>query len=96
MSSNLEQPLTPHAHEDAPPGASAASRRATNQLTLAMAFCFVFMIAEVVGGYFAGSLAIMTECVRRVQGRACQTAVALTLPSTPPPPPTPQRCPPSL
>ena len=38
-----------------------ASLKARWQLWIAMIFCFVFMIAEVVGGYFAGSLAIMTE-----------------------------------
>ncbi len=40
---------------------SSASSRAKWQLGIAMVFCFVFMIGEVVGGYLAGSLAIMTE-----------------------------------
>jgi Co/Zn/Cd efflux system component len=31
------------------------------QLVWAAVFCVLFMIAEVVGGYLAGSLAIMTE-----------------------------------
>lgn len=44
----------------APPDHSA-NRKARWQLWIAMIFCFAFMIAEVVGGYFAGSLAIMTE-----------------------------------
>ena len=68
--SGLEESLTPRVdHED------AASSRASSQLTWAMIFCFVFMIAEVIGGYYAKSLAIMTECVG---------------PSPPPhPPPTP-------
>jgi Co/Zn/Cd efflux system component len=38
--------------------AAASARR---QLIMAMAFCFVFMVGEVVGGWLAGSLAIMTE-----------------------------------
>jgi hypothetical protein len=42
------------------PSLSARSRQ---KLLLAGAFCVLFMIAEVVGGYLAGSLAIMTECV---------------------------------
>ena len=64
MSDSLHQSLTPrgsdgHEHDHA----SAATARATSQLTWAMVFCFVFMIAEVIGGYYARSLAIMTECV---------------------------------
>lgn len=39
----------------------AAARRAKCQLIAAMVFCFAFMAAEVVGGYLAHSLAIMTE-----------------------------------
>ncbi|KAG5894775.1 hypothetical protein JTB14_005211 [Gonioctena quinquepunctata] len=34
---------------------------AWKKLSMAAAFCFAFMIAEVVGGYLAGSLAIMTD-----------------------------------
>jgi zinc transporter 2 len=34
---------------------------AIRQLSLAIALCFVFMIAETVGGYFSGSIAIMTD-----------------------------------
>ena len=57
--SGLEESLTPREdhHND------AAASRASSQLTWAMIFCFVFMIAEVIGGYYAKSLAIMTECV---------------------------------
>ncbi len=51
--------------EDAAPAAATAANasRANRQLLLAMVLCFVFMIGEVIGGYLAGSLAIMTECV---------------------------------
>lgn len=38
----------------------ASARRARCQLIWAMVFCVMFMIAEVVGGYLAKSLAIMT------------------------------------
>ncbi len=58
-------------HEDGPKGAdaapsskqaaAAASLRARRQLICAMVLCFIFMAGEVVGGYLAGSLAIMTE-----------------------------------
>jgi Co/Zn/Cd efflux system component len=45
---------------------SSAKRResdgkAIRQLSWAIVLCFVFMIAEVVGGYFSGSIAIMTD-----------------------------------
>lgn len=43
------------------PKETAAARRARIQLTIAMIFCFLFMAGEVVGGYLAHSLAIMTE-----------------------------------
>lgn len=38
-----------------------AARRARRQLTVATVLCFIFMGAEVVGGYYANSLAIMTD-----------------------------------
>ncbi len=44
-----------------PRGRDGSSLAARWQLWIAMIFCFMFMIGEVVGGYFAGSLAIMTE-----------------------------------
>lgn len=51
-----------HGHiEGGKPAKSSASSRARWQLIAAMIFCVFFMIAEVVGGYFAKSLAIMTE-----------------------------------
>ena len=34
---------------------------AQRQLTRAIVICFVFMVVEVIGGYMAGSLAIMTD-----------------------------------
>ena len=37
------------------------SHKARRQLLAAGALCFLFMIGEVVGGYYAGSLAIMTD-----------------------------------
>lgn len=43
------------------PKRSAQAERAKWQLITAMVFCFLFMIGEVIGGYYAGSLAIMTE-----------------------------------
>jgi Co/Zn/Cd efflux system component len=42
-------------------GRQAAATAANKKLIAAMCFCFLFMIAEVVGGYYAHSLAIMTE-----------------------------------
>ena len=40
------------------------NKKAKWQLVAAGVLCIFFMIAEVIGGYYAGSLAIMTECVR--------------------------------
>ena len=43
--------------------AAAQAKRVRYKLIAAMIFCLFFMVAEVVGGYLAHSLAIMTECV---------------------------------
>ena len=45
--------------------ASALNKAARAKLLAAGGFCILFMIGEVIGGYLAGSLAIMTECVVR-------------------------------
>jgi Co/Zn/Cd efflux system component len=50
-----------HAMKPAAIVADSASKRARRQLVLATSCCVLFMAAEVVGGYFAHSLAIMTE-----------------------------------
>ncbi|XP_072020105.1 proton-coupled zinc antiporter SLC30A2-like [Amphiura filiformis] len=52
-----------HCHSMKAPdeAAAAANKRATVQLSIAAAICLLFMIGEVIGGYFAGSLAIMTD-----------------------------------
>ena len=80
MSSSLTTVLSPRGEDDGECGEPHdPTARASAQLTLAMVLCFVFMIAEVVGGYFAGSLAIMTECV--AQAGAAAPARARRLPS---------------
>lgn len=43
------------------PKEASLSVQARRQLLAAGFFCFLFMIGEVVGGYYAGSLAIMTD-----------------------------------
>ncbi|XP_049640165.1 probable proton-coupled zinc antiporter SLC30A3 [Suncus etruscus] len=52
-----------HCHRDPlpPPGLSPERLRAQKQLCAACAVCCVFMAGEVVGGYLAHSLAIMTD-----------------------------------
>lgn len=56
-----------HSHGDAVGGKcahgddDARELAAIRQLSLAIVLCFVFMIAETVGGYFSGSIAIMTD-----------------------------------
>lgn len=55
--------------EDGFAARAAASKRARDdknaqaiwQLTWAIGLCFFFMIAEAVGGYFSGSIAILTD-----------------------------------
>jgi zinc transporter 2 len=39
----------------------ARDRRARRKLVLSAALCFVFMVAELLGGYITGSLAVMTD-----------------------------------
>ncbi|KAM4687218.1 proton-coupled zinc antiporter SLC30A2-like [Rhinophrynus dorsalis] len=62
VSIELERPMSRHCH-----GASFISAdtqqklQAQKKLYFACAVCFVFMIGEVVGGYLAHSLAIMTD-----------------------------------
>ena len=46
---------------DAENASTDSSTSARRKLILAMSFCFLFMIAEIVGGVLAGSLAVMTE-----------------------------------
>lgn len=38
-------------------------KKAIRQLGFAIGLCFIFMVGEIVGGVFSGSIAIMTECV---------------------------------
>ncbi|KAM9155455.1 putative proton-coupled zinc antiporter SLC30A3 [Pangshura tecta] len=58
----LEQRLARHCHRSPPaPSQSRAELQAYQKLGIACAICFVFMIGEVVGGYLAHSLAIMTD-----------------------------------
>eukprot|EP00095_Tigriopus_kingsejongensis_P010058 maker-scaffold99_size374999-snap-gene-2.26 protein:Tk10058 transcript:maker-scaffold99_size374999-snap-gene-2.26-mRNA-1 annotation:"zinc transporter 2" len=48
-----------HCHANAnPPG---VDKRARNKLLVALVLCVVFMIIEILGGVFSGSLAIMTD-----------------------------------
>ncbi|XP_067406667.1 probable proton-coupled zinc antiporter SLC30A3 [Emydura macquarii macquarii] len=58
----LEQRLARHCHPAPPsPSRSGAEEQAGRQLGIACAICILFMIGEVVGGYLAHSLAIMTD-----------------------------------
>ena len=64
-------------------GDKAAARR---KLLIAICFCFVFMCAEVFGGYIANSLAIMTDAAHLLSDVAglCINVFALWLSSKPP------------
>ncbi|XP_075772406.1 putative proton-coupled zinc antiporter SLC30A3 isoform X2 [Pelodiscus sinensis] len=58
----LQQHLTRHCHRGPPtPSQSRAELQACQKLGTACAICFVFMVGEVIGGYLAHSLAIMTD-----------------------------------
>jgi len=48
-----------HDHHDATEKTSSCTT--TTKLMWAAMFCFIFMVAEIVGGYLAGSLAVMTD-----------------------------------
>ncbi len=49
-----------HCHKAAEPD-RAASRLACRQLALACLLCFLFVVGELLGGYYSGSLAIMAD-----------------------------------
>ena len=54
--------LEAHMHGDeGQGGANSAVKRDTRRLLIAITLCFVFMVAEIVGGWLSGSLAIMTD-----------------------------------
>ncbi|XP_077668366.1 putative proton-coupled zinc antiporter SLC30A3 isoform X2 [Eretmochelys imbricata] len=58
----LDRCLARHCHHGPrSPSQSRAELQACRKLGIACAICFVFMIGEVVGGYLAHSLAIMTD-----------------------------------
>ena len=49
-----------HCHRTGEPD-RAASRLARRQLALACVLCFLFVVGELLGGYYSGSLAIMAD-----------------------------------
>ncbi len=49
-----------HCHRSVEPE-RAASRVARRQLALACVLCFLFVVGELMGGYYSGSLAIMAD-----------------------------------
>ncbi|XP_019336227.2 probable proton-coupled zinc antiporter SLC30A3 [Alligator mississippiensis] len=58
----LERRLAEHCHHGPPsPGPGRERLQAHRKLSIACAICVVFMVGEVVGGYLAHSLAIMTD-----------------------------------
>lgn len=79
--------LAAHSHGSKEEGSEDASKRkARCQLQTAIVFCFMFMCAEVVGGYFANSLAIMTDAAHLLSDVAglLINVFALWLSSKPP------------
>ncbi|XP_003230012.3 probable proton-coupled zinc antiporter SLC30A3 [Anolis carolinensis] len=65
MTTNAEPPVPPpHCHScrgSCSPSQSQQKLQAQKKLRIACAVCFLFMLGEVIGGYLAHSLAIMTD-----------------------------------
>ncbi|XP_053239937.1 probable proton-coupled zinc antiporter SLC30A3 [Podarcis raffonei] len=58
----MERRLAPHCHQGpCSPSQSQLKLQAQRKLSIACGVCFLFMIGEVIGGYLAHSLAIMTD-----------------------------------
>uniref|UniRef100_A0A8C6TRF3 Probable proton-coupled zinc antiporter SLC30A3 n=1 Tax=Neogobius melanostomus TaxID=47308 RepID=A0A8C6TRF3_9GOBI len=58
----LKRPVRSHCHRHASHGEESGDKlQARNKLIIASGVCLVFMIGEVIGGYLAHSLAIMTD-----------------------------------
>nr|XP_060610822.1 probable proton-coupled zinc antiporter SLC30A3 isoform X2 [Anolis sagrei ordinatus] len=64
MTTNAEPPAALHCHQcrgPCSPSQSQQKLQAQRKLRIACAVCFLFMLGEVIGGYLAHSLAIMTD-----------------------------------
>uniref|UniRef100_A0AAV2KBH5 Probable proton-coupled zinc antiporter SLC30A3 n=1 Tax=Knipowitschia caucasica TaxID=637954 RepID=A0AAV2KBH5_KNICA len=88
FSNGLElRPVRSHCHRHVPRSADAADKiQARNKLMIASAVCLVFMIGEVIGGYLAHSLAIMTDAAHLLTdlGSMMVSLFSLWLSSRPP------------
>ncbi|XP_075440403.1 proton-coupled zinc antiporter SLC30A2-like, partial [Ascaphus truei] len=87
VSIELERPKSRHCHGVASPSTETQQKlRARRKLYLACAVCFIFMIGEVVGGYLAHSLAIMTDAAHLLTdlGSMCVSIFSLWVSSRPP------------
>ncbi|XP_029443084.1 zinc transporter 2-like [Rhinatrema bivittatum] len=83
----LEHQVTQHCHGGPSPATgNHEKRQAQRKLCFACAVCFIFMIGEVVGGYLAHSLAIMTDAAHLLTdlGSMCVSLFSLWISSRTP------------
>ncbi|XP_078506220.1 putative proton-coupled zinc antiporter SLC30A3 isoform X1 [Lissotriton helveticus] len=84
----LERHVAQHCHGLSSPTTEGhhSKLQARNKLFFACAVCFVFMVGEVVGGYLAHSLAIMTDAAHLLTdlGSMCVSLFSLWISTRPP------------
>ncbi|XP_053317289.1 probable proton-coupled zinc antiporter SLC30A3 [Spea bombifrons] len=87
VSIELERQVSQHCHGAAISSADTQQKlQAQRKLYVACAVCFIFMIGEVVGGYLAHSLAIMTDAAHLLTdlGSMCVSIFSLWISTRPP------------
>ncbi|KAM8953326.1 putative proton-coupled zinc antiporter SLC30A3 [Pelodytes ibericus] len=87
VSIELEQPRSRHCHGQSFASTDSQQKlQARKKLYIACAVCFIFMIGEVVGGYLAHSLAIMTDAAHLLTdlGSMCVSIFSLWISTRPP------------
>ncbi|KAM4693847.1 putative proton-coupled zinc antiporter SLC30A3 isoform 2-T2 [Discoglossus pictus] len=87
VSIELERPVARHCHGAGSLSSDSQQKYlARRKLYFACAVCFIFMIGEVVGGYLAHSLAIMTDAAHLLTdlGSMCVSIFSLWISTRPP------------
>ncbi|XP_075056519.1 putative proton-coupled zinc antiporter SLC30A3 [Mixophyes fleayi] len=82
----LQRPVTGHCHGTSISSDTQQKLQARRKLYFACGVCFIFMIGEVVGGYIAHSLAIMTDAAHLLTdlGSMCVSIFSLWISTRPP------------
>ncbi|XP_066450448.1 probable proton-coupled zinc antiporter SLC30A3 [Eleutherodactylus coqui] len=86
VSIELERTVSQHCHGPCSSSTNQLKLQARKKLYFACVVCFIFMIGEVVGGYIAHSLAIMTDAAHLLTdlGSMCVSLFSLWISSRPP------------